>query len=131
AAPYTLAWNTIAVPTGPHTLTAVARDASGNTTVSAAITVTVNNDTTPPSVAVSWPIDGATVTGTVMVTASASDNVGVTGVQLRLDGAPLGAELAAAPYTVAWDTTAVTGAHTLTAVARDAWGSTTVSAAVT
>ncbi|HKR81668.1 MAG TPA: DUF4038 domain-containing protein [Candidatus Saccharimonadales bacterium] len=43
AAPYNVSWNTTAVANGPVQLTAVARDAAGNTTTSTAITVTVNN----------------------------------------------------------------------------------------
>ena len=39
------------------------------------------------------------------LTARASDNVGVAGVQFRLDGANLGAEDTAAPYSVTWDST--------------------------
>jgi len=67
----------------------------------------------------------------VSVTANASDNVGVAGVQFRLDGAPLGAEDSQAPYAVSWDTTTATnGAHSLTAVARDAAGNTATSDAV-
>ena len=41
---------------------------------------------------VTSPADGATVSGTITVTANASDNVGVAGVQFLLDGANLGAE---------------------------------------
>ncbi len=57
------------------------------------------------------------------VTATASDDIGVTSVQFLLDGAPLGAADTAAPYELAWPTAGATnGAHTLTAVARDAAG---------
>ena len=60
------------------------------------------------------------------MTASASDNVGVAGVLFLIDGAAIGAEDTAAPYSVAWTTTTVAnGSHTLTAVARDAVGNTT------
>lgn len=45
--PYTVNWNTTGTNNGPHTLTAIARDAAGNTKTSAGIPVTVNN---PPSV---------------------------------------------------------------------------------
>jgi hypothetical protein len=52
-------------------------------------------------------------------------------VQFKLDGAALGAEDVASPYSVPWDTaTATGGVHTLTAVARDAAGNQTTSAAV-
>src|SRR5437899_1049936 len=132
AAPYAVAWDTRTAANGSHTLTARARDAAGNTTTSAAVTVTVSNDTTPPTVSMTAPASGATVSGTTTITATASDNVGVVGVQFKIDGANLGTEDTAAPYAVAWDTrTATNASHTLTAVARDAAGNTTMSAAVT
>jgi Bacterial Ig domain/Thrombospondin type 3 repeat len=89
-------------------------------------------DTTAPVVSVTTPAGGATVTGTVAVSAGASDNVGVVGVQFKLDGANLGAEDTSSPYTVTWNTTGATnGSHSLSALARDAAGNSTTSAAVT
>ena len=92
-----------------------------------------SSDTTPPTVSVTAPAVGAIVSGsTVTVSATASDNVGVVGVQFTLDGANLGVEDAAATYSKSWNTTTVSnGLHTLSAVARDAAGNTTASAAVT
>jgi hypothetical protein len=88
-------------------------------------------DTTAPSVSVSAPSDGAPVSGTVNVTAAASDNVGVASVQFTLDGANLGAADTSAPYTVSWNTTTATdGSHALRAIARDAAGNSTTSGAV-
>src|SRR5207248_2054264 len=93
--------------------------------------VTSTPDTTPPVVSITAPTSSATVTGTISVTATATDNVGVVGVQFKLDGANLGAEVTTAPYAVPWNTTAApNGAHTLRAVARDAAGNTTTSAPV-
>jgi hypothetical protein len=134
-APYEVAWDTTAASNGSHTLTARARDAAGNTSTSAPVTVTVSNgpppDTTAPTVAISSPASGATVSGTVPVKATASDNVGVTGVEFFVDGAPLGTD-STSPYEVAWDTTtASNGSHTLTARARDAAGNTSTSTPVT
>src|SRR5207253_75636 len=98
---------------------------------SAAVSVTVFNDLTAPTVAMTAPAAGATVGGTVTVSASATDNVGVVGVQFKLDGANLGAEMTAAPYAITWDTkAAANGTHTLTALARDAAAIPTSSAAV-
>jgi hypothetical protein len=136
ASPYSISWNTTTVANGSRVITAVARDAAGNTATAASITVTVQNqapgDTTPPTVALTAPAGGATVSGTVAVSATASDNVGVVGVQFRLDGANVGAEDTTSPYSVGWTTTSVTnGSHTLTAVARDAAGNTTTSASRT
>jgi hypothetical protein len=134
AGPYSVSWDTTSVANGSHSLTAIARDAAGNRTTSAAVTVTVSNttpDTTPPTVAITAPANGATVSTTATVSANASDNVGVAGVQFYVDGATLGAEDTVSPFTISWDTTRVAnGAHTLTAVARDAAGNRTTSAAV-
>ena len=129
--PYRRTWDSRTASNGTHSLTAVARDAAGNTMTSAARTVTVSNgDTVAPTVAVTSPVNGATVSGSTTVTASASDNVGIAGVQFRIDGTSLGAEDTAAPYTVSWNTaTATNGTHLLTAVARDQAGNSTTSAA--
>jgi hypothetical protein len=89
-------------------------------------------DTTPPAVALASPAAGATVSGTVTVSASASDNVGVASVAFTLDGAALGAPLTSAPYSLPWDTTSVVnGAHTLSATATDAAGNAATSAPIT
>ena len=133
-APFAISWNTTTTTNGSHTLDAVARDAAGNKTTSAPVTVTVSNnsgDTTPPTVSMTSPANGSTVSGSVTVSANASDNVGVAGVQFQLDGANLGAEDTTAPYSISWDTTAsANGSHSLTAVARDAAGNKTTSSPV-
>jgi Galactose oxidase-like, Early set domain/Bacterial Ig domain len=130
--PYSVAWDTTGVANGPHTLTAVVRDTSNLTTTSAGVGVTVSNDTTPPTVTLTAPASGATVSGIVTVTATASDNAGVAGLQFKLDGANLGAEVTGAPpYSISWNTTgAINGSHTLAAVARDTANLTTTSAGV-
>jgi acyl carrier protein len=131
-APYSMVWNTVPVTNGPHTLTAVARDILGLRHTSAPANVTVFNDTTAPAVSITSPAGGATVAGAVTVTATASDNVGVAGVQFFLDGAALGAEDTAAPYAASWNTVATAnGSHALTARARDAAGNVKNAAAVT
>jgi Big-like domain-containing protein len=115
----------------------VAQDAAGNTNTTSTSTdnsVTFNTtaDTTPPTVAITSPASGATVANTINVTANASDNRGVAGVQFRLDGANLDAEDTSAPYSVSWNTTSAgNGSHTLTAIARDVAGNSTTSAGVT
>ena len=109
-----------------------ALDAAGNESAqSDAVTVTTQappSDTTPPSVSVSAPSAGTTVTGNVSVAATASDDVGVAGVQFLLDGNALGTEDTTSPYGVVWDTTTATnGPHSLTARARDAAGNSRTS----
>ena len=49
-APYAVSWNTAAIADGPHSLTAVARDAAGNSTTSAAVAVSVANTGTVPNI---------------------------------------------------------------------------------
>lgn len=131
-APFSVSWDTLTASEGAHQLTAVARDAAGNTATSSVVNVTVDNiDETPPSISITSPADGASVSGNVTVAATASDNVGVSGVQFLLDGANLGAEDTASPYSIIWDTQAATnGAHVLTARARDAAGNTAMSSSV-
>lgn len=131
-APYTRAWNTTAFADGSHTVTAVARDAAGNQSTSS-VTVTTANaiDTTPPTVSITAPTNAATVVGTITLTAIASDNVGVVGVQFKLDGANILSEIMSFPYTTSWNSTTVSdGSHTLTAVARDAAGNSTTSSGI-
>jgi hypothetical protein len=46
--PYSLSWDSATISNGAHTLTAVARDAAGNTTTAAAVAVTTSNASAPP-----------------------------------------------------------------------------------
>ncbi|HEY6572095.1 MAG TPA: Ig-like domain-containing protein, partial [Candidatus Eisenbacteria bacterium] len=88
-------------------------------------------DSEPPTVSLTAPAAGTVTGSAVSVSADASDNIVVMGVQFKLDGADLGAEDTTAPYSMAWNTTATTdGSHTLTAVARDASGNSTTSTGV-
>jgi peptidoglycan/xylan/chitin deacetylase (PgdA/CDA1 family) len=95
-------------------------------------------DPEAPTVAISAPAPGATVSGNaVYINASATDNVGVASVKFLLDGAVLGSKTAptvsgGSTYQWKWDsTTASVGQHTLTTVATDPAGNQTTSAAVT
>src|SRR5262245_30585218 len=77
-------------------------------------------ETQPPLVTMTAPADGAAVSGVIPVSATATDNVGVVGVRFELDGASLGPEDLAPPYTVSWDTrTAANSMHVVRATARD------------
>jgi hypothetical protein len=122
---------TVSLSDGTRNITATATDAANNVSASSgALSVTIN--TTPPAVAITLPVNGATVSGTETVTASASDDIAIAGVDFLLDGVAPGAEDTAAPYSTPWNTTHVgNGSHTLTAVARDAAGNRTTSAPVT
>ncbi len=88
-------------------------------------------DTTPPAVSMMSPAVGATVASLATVSAIASDDTSVVGVQFLLDGAPLGSEITSAPYSMIWNSaTATAGPHTLAALARDSVGLTTTSSPV-
>src|SRR4051794_8986381 len=77
-------------------------------------------DITPPTTSITAPLAGATVSGTTTVSASASDNIGVTKVEFYLDGA-LKSTDTTSPYSWSWDTTTATnGSHSLTSKAYDA-----------
>lgn len=87
-------------------------------------------DVTAPTVSLTAPAAGP-VSGTVAVSATASDDVGVTGVDFFHSGSSLIGSDASAPYSVSWNTTGVAdAAYTLTAVASDAAGHATTSAGV-
>jgi predicted secreted protein len=135
---YAIPWNTTTVPDGTYTLTATARDAAGNSMTSASVTVTVSNlsgppsDTTPPSVTLTAPVQGSTLSGAVTLTASATDNSAIVGVQFHLNSVNLGPEDTTNTYGVTWDTTTVPDdTYVLTATARDAAGHTTTSSPIT
>ncbi|RKS71325.1 concanavalin A-like lectin/glucanase superfamily protein [Motilibacter peucedani] len=127
-APYTFTWNATA---GTHVLTTVARDASGNVGSSAPVNVTVTvPDTTAPSVAITSPAGGASVYGATTVQTTATDNVAIASVDLKVDGTTV-ATTSTTPYSFMWDASSVSvGSHTLVAVARDTSGNVTSSAPV-
>jgi hypothetical protein len=81
---------------------------------------------TPPAVAVTSPASGTTVSGTVPVTASATDDHGVTQVEFFVDGASIGVDTDGSDgWSVNWNTTTATnGGHTVTATATDTIGQT-------
>jgi hypothetical protein len=123
SSPYSLSWNTTLVANGSYTLSAKAYDAAGNVGSSANVSVTVNNhDATAPTVSVTSPSAGATVNGTVAVTATANDNIGVSKVEFYVNNA-LQATDTSSPYSLSWNTTLVAnGAYTLSAKVYDAAG---------
>jgi hypothetical protein len=127
AAPYSMTFDTTKLSNAAHTLTAIARDRAGNST-SASWMITVSNsvaDRTSPSVAITAPMNGATVTGTITLAASASDNVAVTAVRFFIGNTQIGPDDVAAPYSTSFATTqAPNGVHAITVRAYDAAGNT-------
>jgi thermitase len=133
-APYLFSWNSSALAGTSVSLTARAYDAAGNSASSQTVTVTVASavtaDTTPPTVSIASPT-GGTVSSVVAVSVNASDNVGVTRVDLLVNGTLLASDTAS-PYAFSWDSSSLAGTNaTLTSVAYDAAGNSATSSAVT
>jgi hypothetical protein len=124
-APYTFTWSS--APNGPATLTARAYDAAGN---SAAANVSFTVDRLQPTVSITAPTNGTTVSGTVTVSANATDNTAVASVSFYANGSLIGTD-STVPYSVSWNTTGLTGTRSLQAVAVDTVGNSAYSAYVT
>jgi hypothetical protein len=87
-------------------------------------------DTTPPVSSIASPASGSIVSGSVNVQVSASDNVGVTKIELYVDNvlADISSQV---PLSFAWDTTGLAnGLHTLHSLAYDSAGNTGASSDV-
>ena len=128
-APFSLAWDSSVVTPGAHTLYARAYDPEENQGSSSVASVTVL-DSAPPSVAVTAPAAGSTLSGIVTLAADASDNVGVTKVEFFRDSGILLGTDTAAPFSLSWDSTSAAGDRTLYAKAYDQVGNAGTSAPV-
>lgn len=124
-APFVWVYDTTKDANAQHVLLATAKDAAGNQ-ASTSLTLTASNvDKVRPSVSFTSPSNGATVSNTVTIAISASDNKGVASVELRKDGV-LVATLTSAPFTWAYNTAAdANGTHSFIATAKDASGNKT------
>ena len=89
-----------------------------------------SGDTVPPTTSITAPSNGATVSGTITVSANASDNVGVTNVEFYAGASLIGSD-STSPYSISWDTTTVAnGTYNLTSKAYDAAANSGTSSAV-
>lgn len=88
-------------------------------------------DVTPPVVALAAPANGATVSGTIPLTATASDNSGANGIA-KVEfyvNSTLQSTITTAPYGTTWNTaSAANGDYTITAKAYDQSGNYSSSA---
>lgn len=125
APPFDQSWDTSLFADGPTLVTVKATDTSGNNS-SASITVTVENqvtpppiDTTPPTVSITNPADVSNVSGTVTISADVMDDVAVGNVTFKVGQTEIGAVLTP-PYEIAWDTTAFAdGSQQISVIAVD------------
>jgi len=73
----------------------------------------------PPTVSITSPLDGDTVSGTIEITADATDDVGVVQVDFYVGTSLIGTDTIS-PYSASWDSTSVAdGTYTITATAID------------
>lgn len=99
-----------------------------DTTIQSSHTYTITDDdvldVTLPVVSITAPVNLSTISGkTILITANASDDIGVSGVQFKIDGINQEAEDVMAPYGIIWNSTTVTdGQHIISAMARDTTG---------
>ena len=132
--PYSLSWDTTTASEGGHTLSATATDDLGGMRTDS-ITVTVDNVDGAPSVTLTNPGNGDSVSGTVAVTADASDDGTVTQVEFFVGATSIGVDTNVGDgWSASWDTTLLTdGPYTVAADATDDIGqlsSNTVDVAV-
>ena len=127
--------DTTALSEGAHTLKIVAVDTRNPYPLFTLlerqfIVDNVCDDTQAPVVSISSPSAGAVVKGMVNVSASASDNVGVTKVEFLVNGSLVATD-STAPYSFSWNTASLPdGSRTLQAKAFDACNNSKISATV-
>lgn len=119
-------------PNGSYNFTSVAYDATGNQTRSNIVSATINNaevDTTPPTVSLTSPLNNSTVSGTINISASASDTSGISRVEFLVDGVVRDSDTTS-PYSFFFDTKTLSkGSHTIAARAVDGIGLTRTATA--
>jgi len=135
SAPYAWTWSygNEAIPaTTTFTMTAKAYDAAGNVATSPAVTYTVTIDSSIPTVSITNPANGSTISGLVIISATANDSEqGIAKVTFRIvQGGVTKAtyEDTSAPYTYSFDTTTIPNGYTnIVATATDNYGTTTLA----
>jgi len=126
--PYAASWSPTTA--GTYALTAVARDADGNSTTSAAVSVTVQTSTNrPPTVSLSTNGTSFIAPASITLTATASDPEGRLARVDFFNGSTRLASDTSSPYSFSWSNVAA-GTYSLTAVAYDTAGASATSAAV-
>ena len=125
-APFEFNWDSTQVADGDVTMTARAYDAANNSSVSAGVTVAVDNvpdvaDNTAPVLNLT-PAGGSTVSGTVGIYATASDDVGVTQLSVYINGSLKCSSADISTLTCSWNTRKLSGTYLIKAVAKDAAG---------
>ncbi len=128
--PYSMTLDSTTLANGSHSLVAKAYDAAGNVGSSSAVSFSVSNSTGGDTTAPTATASESGTSGTITLSATASDNVGVTKVEFYVDGSLKGTDTSS-PYSMTLDsTTLANGSHSLVAKAYDAAGNVGSSSAV-
>ena len=127
SAPWSFSWSD--VPEGTYTITAAATDNNNAKTISAPVTITVNQ---PPYVSIINPVNGSVFTApaTISISADATDTDGLVSKVEFFNGTTKLGERTSKPWTYTWNNVAH-GYYTITAVATDNASAKTTSEAVT
>ena len=134
AEPYEYDWNTeFEFEDANHIIGSIVTDMAGNQFEIPSISVFVNNipnDNVPPTISISNPVSGQTVSGTINFAVNVDDNVGISQVEFFIDGYSFGV-VTEEPYSYLWDTSSNIGAHgnehALSAIVMDTAGNTSFS----
>lgn len=81
----------------------------------------------PPTISITSPVNGsiAEIGDKVKISTNSFDDVGISGVQFKVDGVNIGQEVVTSPYELEWDTIKMTtGNKTISATIRDTMGKT-------
>ena len=132
--PYEYDWDTnLELEDANHIIGSIIKDDSGNEFEIPSISVFVNNtpnDSNPPTITISSPLSGQTVSDTVNFAVVAYDDVEIAYVEFFIDGFSFGTD-DEAPYSYLWDTSSNIGVHgnqhALSALVVDTAGNTTFS----
>lgn len=131
--PYVVAWDTTTVPNGTHWLAAQTTGPTGRIGTSSVVSVNVLNTTSnPPTVQLTSPANGSTVSAAIPLSATAASSVSIANVTFYVDNVAVGSPVTAPPYLTMWNSGSVAdGQHTVAAWATDVNGNVGKSAAVT
>ena len=132
--PYEYDWNTeFEFEDANHIIGSIVTDMAGNQFEIPSISVFVNNipnDNVPPTISISNPVSGQTVSGTINFAVNVDDNVGISQVEFFIDGYSFGV-VTEEPYSYLWDTSSNIGVHgnehALSAIVMDTAGNTSFS----
>ena len=113
---------------GTFSFTVQVKDAAAQ---SASRNFSINVAAPAPSVAITSPVSGATVSGSISISGTASDSVSISSVQVAVDGGSFSNASGTNNWSFSLNTSSLSnGSHSLTAKTSDAAGMTAISSPV-